>query len=215
MAHRRRRNWRINIKSEQSPDAADSDAVISSSNVVREELARLSEEFVVAVEQNFQRLPIVPHDPQWPSRCVVESFDSQHDAWRPIVRETPSALSGLENALEESFPEEFQTFFTTQWSASIPVVWVDRPFELLQLWNEDDEQNLMHNLLGHALQKRRTRESLTLFFALIDDARFLSVDTSSGEIVLEEVGGGPAQVVSPSLSSLLPELKAVAEIGTD
>lgn len=206
-----KRSRRVTIDNQQTGGIATVES-LAPSDVVGKELQRLSDAFLDAVQTKHGRLPIVEHDEEWPSDCIVSPFDAEHDSWRPVPRSTPSALDGLEQALEAPFPAEFHKYFSMQWSSSIPVMWIDRPFELLQLWNEDDEQNLMHNLLGHALQKRRTRESLTLFFALIDDARFLSIDTSSGEIVLEEVGGGPAQVVSPDLASLLAELTAVAEV---
>ena len=83
--------------------------------------------------------------------------------------------------------------------------------ELLQLWNEEDARNLVANWIGHALEKRRAREPLCLFFALVDDTRFLSVVHESGAVVVETVGGRGPQPVSPSLAEFLEACSVVTK----
>ncbi len=174
------------------------------------QMDRLAAEFIEAVQQRDGTLPTVPHEPDWDSVAITGSAGSDLDFWRPTRRHEPFSLEGLSGALESELPEVCAAYFGHFWSASIPVMWGERPFELLQLWNPDDENNLLHNLLGHSLEKKRVREPLTVFFAVVDDERFLSVDATSGAVMLEEVGGARPEEVAADLGSLLSAVTSIA-----
>lgn len=177
---------------------------------ISSELDRLAEEFVSAWKVDQNTLPVLPFDAQW--RSVAEAGTAPDDQvyWQPTRRSEPFSFDGIAQALEVDVPEVCGEYFGHFWSSSIPVLWGERPFELLQLWNAEDENNLMHNLLGHAMEKRRVREPLTLFFAVVDDARFLSLDAQTGAVMLEEVGGSRPEEVAADLGSLLSSVSAVA-----
>lgn len=177
---------------------------------IARELDRLASEFLAAVERRDGTLPKVPHEPDWASPAITGPADGDFVFWRPVRRDDVFSFDGLSSALETELPGDCAAYFGHFWSASIPVMWGERPFELLQLWNPDDENNLMHNLLGHSLEKKRVREPLTVFFAVVDDARFLSVDATTGGVMLEEVGGARPEEVAADLESLLSSVTAIA-----
>ena len=94
-----------------------------------------------------------------------------------------------------------------RWSASLPVRYLDNDLELLQLWNEQDFEHLLANLIGHALEKRRIRQPLTLFFAFVDDDRLLTLDNQTGVVFLETLGQRQPLEVCPSLAEFLGQLE--------
>ncbi len=49
-----------------------------------------------------------------------------------------------------------------------------------------------------------------MFFAVVDDARFLSIDVTHGAVLLEEVGGSRPEEVAADLGSLLSSVTAIA-----
>ena len=177
---------------------------------IAHELDRLASEFITAVDRRLGTLPTAPSEPGWTSHAITGPADSDTVYWRPVRRGDAFSLNGLSTALETELPAVCGAYFGHFWSGSIPVLWDERPFELLQLWNPEDENNLMHNLLGHALEKKRIREPLTVFFAVVDDARFLSVDAATGAVMLEEVGGERPEEVAADLESLLESVTAIA-----
>lgn len=188
---------------------------MATEEAITRELDRLADEFVTKWKTQRGTLPSTAFDDQWRSVAEVERVGESEVYWQPTRRSETLSFQGVSDALETSLPPVCETYFGHFWSASIPVLWGERPFELLQLWNADDENNLMHNLLGHALEKRRVREPLTLFFAVVDDARFLSIDADSGAVMLEEVGGSRPEEVADSLASLLSALTAVVAVDDD
>ena len=188
---------------------------MTNSSNIAQELDRLAAEFIDACAARDGTLPTLPYDAEWESEAIVGRAPDDQVFWRPTRRSDPFSLSGLSSALEAKLPTECADYFGYFWSGSIPVIWGERPFELLQLWNGEDENNLMHNLLGHSLEKKRVREPLTVFFALVDDARFLSVDVASGAVLLEEVGGERPEEVAADLATLLSSVTAVAPIPSE
>jgi SecY interacting protein Syd len=109
------------------------------------------------------------------------------------------------------------SFYGSFWSDSIPVRAEEGAATLIQVWNGRDFERLIENLIGHALQKARRREPLTLFIACTDEGDFnLSVDNSSGVVVLEQPGQPPQREVARCLADLLARLEpAPDEPGTD
>lgn len=114
----------------------------------------------------------------------------------------------LASALDIALHPAVSAAYTTHWSASLPLVFNDNSFELLQLWNEQDFENLLGNFIGHALEKKRVRQALTLFFAVVDDNQLLSIDNETGAVVLETLGRPGPDDVSPSLAEFLDQCQA-------
>lgn len=188
---------------------------MSSLRNIAAQLERIAGEFVQAVQEASGELPTAPRESAWRSECIHSAKNSELVFWRPVRRRDHVDFSGLERALELPFPAELRAFYSHFWSGSITVGWEERNFELLQLWNREDEDNLMHNFLGHALEKKRAREALTLFFGVVDDARFLSCDVATGAVMLEEVGGSKPQQVAEGLEDLLTHVVGCAAPGAD
>lgn len=179
------------------------------SRKVAHELERILEQFVSLPRAG--GLPRQPFEAEWPSPCQVGEPDAQGlIAWRPRRRDTPPDWSGLERALEVPVHPDVAAFYGTFWSDAIPVRAEEGGATLIQVWNERDFERLVENLLGHALQKARRRDPLTLFVACTDEGDLmLSVDNATGAVVLEQPGTAPQREVAPSLADLLARLEPV------
>jgi SecY interacting protein Syd len=175
--------------------------------VVIRELTRLLEGFVALHAAG--GLPRQPFDPRWASPCQVgEPREDGSIAWRPVPRDLPPDWSGLEAALEEALHPDLAAFYGAFWSDCIPVRAEEGGATLIQVWNERDFDRLIENLLGHALQKRRRRDPLSLFVACTDEGDLvLSVDNASGRVVLEQPGQPPQREVAESLAALLARMQ--------
>ena len=123
----------------------------------------------------------------------------------------PADWSGLERALDVSLHSDVATFYGSFWSDAIPVCAEEGSATLIQVWNEQDFERLIENLIGHALQKRR-REPLTLFIACTDDSEFnLCVDNATGSVLLEQPGQAPKHTVAEKLAELLARMEPAAQ----
>jgi SecY interacting protein Syd len=79
---------------------------------------------------------------------------------------------------------------------------------LLQVWNEQDFERLLQNLIGHALMKRRLEQPMTLFFAVTDDEDYiLSLENDTGRVMLERVGLEPQEMLADNLAQFLSSLE--------
>jgi SecY interacting protein Syd len=156
-----------------------------------------------------------PFDPDWRSPCergapFRDAAGVERVDWRPVRQdEHPGGLlAGLENALELALHPDIQTYYGRWWSASLDARAPDGPVSLIQLWNADDAERLVENLVGHALAKRQLRAPFTVFFATTDDDSdfFLSIDNATGQVLLEQPGKRPLRVVAESLANFLDAL---------
>lgn len=160
------------------------------------------------------------HDPDWPSSCERgQPFRSASGDWRtgwaPVSRLDsdglpPADFAGLAAALEAPIHSDFCAFFSSFWSAGLELQAPDGPVSLLQLWNPQDVDRLIENLIGHVLVQRRARAPLTLFFACTDPESdlILSLDNDSGSVLLERPGQQPLRTVASNLSDFLGRLHA-------
>ena len=84
----------------------------------------------------------------------------------------------------------------------------DGHVSLIMLWNPDDADRLIENLIGHALAKRRAKSPFSVFFACTepDSELFLTVENGTGHVLLEKPGYKPIREVAEDLSSFLSEL---------
>ena len=66
------------------------------------------------------------------------------------------------------------------------------PISLIQIWNPDDFERLIGNLIGHYLMQKNAGAALTLFFATVEDGseKIISLDNRTGQILLENAGHG-------------------------
>jgi SecY interacting protein Syd len=82
---------------------------------------------------------------------------------------------------------------------------------LIQLWNEKDFERLIGNLVGHYLEQSRADRQFTVFFATTepDSELFLSIDNSSGHVMLEEPGKSPIRKIEENITNFLNRLEAI------
>lgn len=179
----------------------------ASASAVSRELARLLDRYVALHGEGY--LPRQPFDPQWVSPCQADAPDDRGlIGWRPVPRPQPPQWSGLESALEISLHPDVAAFYGSFWCECIPVQAEEGRATLIQVWNDRDFERLVENLLGHALQKRRAGDALTLFVACTDESDFvLSVDNATGAVVLEQPAQRPRRKVADGLAELLARMQ--------
>jgi len=154
------------------------------------------------------------HDPQWRSPCELgEPYADEEGEmrvlWQPLRRNTVSDdFAGLERALEVPIHPAIKTYYGRYWSGGLEARAADGHVSLLMLWNPDDVDRLVENLIGHALAKRRARSPFSVFFACTepDSDLILSLDNDSGRVILEEPGRKPLRTVAESLGAFLETL---------
>ncbi len=158
-------------------------------------------------------LPRQPFDAQWVSPCQEGPPGPDGSiAWRPRRRLEPPDWGGLERALGAALHPDVADYYGSYWSDCIPVRAQQGGAMLIQVWNERDFERLVENLLGHALQKMRRREPLTLFVGCTDESELtLCVDNASGAVLLEQPGQAPLRQLAPDLAGFLAGLKPCAQ----
>ncbi|MEP1447596.1 MAG: SecY-interacting protein [Paraglaciecola sp.] len=151
----------------------------------------------------------VEYDSDWPSECYNQSGNTGDKVnWQPIKRSGDSNFSDLETALEMKIHQDVISYYSAYWSDNLNAKTDKGYLQLLQPWNPDDFERLQQNLIGHILMKRRLKQPETLFVALTDEDDFiLTVNNSSGEVMLEQVGLEPKEVVAPSLAVFIQSLQ--------
>jgi SecY interacting protein Syd len=142
------------------------------------------------------------------SPCYLQSGkNGDMVPWQPCKQTHSATFANVEKALELTLNEQYCHYFTTYWSDNLLAVAEQGNCELLQVMSTSDFERLQENLIGHLLMKQRLKQPPTLFFALTDEDDFiLSVDNASGEVVLEQVGKLPSQLIAPDLASFIETL---------
>ena len=170
-----------------------------------QELTNLIERTLELTES---RLLSSPFDPEWRSDCEVhQRFD--HIYWRPIAQSPPVDFTGLENAIEECIHPDVINYYSSYWSGTLEADSEEGRVSLIQLWNPDDFERLIANLIGHALNKMKSKNPYTIFFANTDpnSELFLSIDNNSGVVILEEPGKPPIREVESDIGTFLTRLE--------
>ncbi len=177
----------------------------------RSALTRLLDQWIQAYAAAHGTLPVQPHDANWQSPCQTTAPDSDGNIhWRPVERQDPADFSGLERALEQPVHPDIKAYYGSFWSECIPATTTEGELTLIQIWNAEDFDRLIENIIGHAFAKSRIKAPLTLFFAHTDDDELiLSVDNASGEVVLEHPGERPLRTVADTLAEFLTRLDPV------
>ena len=152
-------------------------------------------------------------DPEWRSPCEVGET-SEHEGitvvpWRPLPRHHANDFEGLENAFETPIHESIKTYYGAYWSGGLEATSPEGHVSLLFLWNTEDRDRLVENLIGHALSQKRSRSPLSIFFACTDPSSdlFLAVNNLTGEVQLERPGYKPLRKVASNLPQFLATLK--------
>ena len=154
------------------------------------------------------RLLSSPFDPEWRSECEVYQ-SSDKTFWRPIVQSPRVDFSGLANAIEAPIHPDIVSYYGSYWSGTLEADSREGRVSLIQLWNPDDFERLITNLVGHALNKIRAKHPYTVFFATTepDSELFLSIDNTSGVVMLEEPGKSPIREVESDIGTFLTRME--------
>jgi SecY interacting protein Syd len=164
--------------------------------------------YVCAAQDTTQGLKI-EYDPNWPSSCYEQTGElDELVAWSPNLRLEQGQFVGLEEGLEMTIHPDVVTFYGRYWSENLCAETDQGQLQLLQAWNEQDYQRLQQNIVGHVLMKRRLKQAESVFIALTDEEDFiLSVENSSGRVMLEQVGLASQNCVAEDLASFINSLK--------
>ena len=126
--------------------------------------------------------------------------------WKPVSRINHDLFDELEKALELSFRDDFKQFYGSFWSNGICVEREDINFSLIQIWNEEDQEKLKENILGHAFAKLKSKQPLSYFIGCTFGDDTVCIDHESGDVVLEKPGRKAHKVLAPSLEAFLLSL---------
>lgn len=155
-----------------------------------------------------ERLPHVVFETRWPSECVVKQGVTEGSYfWKPVKRQQAFSLRDLESALELSFHPDLSVFYGSFWSNGLCVERHDINFNLIQIWNEEDEQMLKENLLGHAFAKIKSKLPLSFFIGCTNGDEVICLEQDSGNIVLEKPGHKGHRILADDLQSFLISLQ--------
>jgi len=186
-------------------------------NAIYLALDALFTRYLNIVKEETNTLPSVQFDPPWPSPCDVtpeepiesEGKDKIQDNlsyWKPVSRINHDLFDELEKALELSFRDDFKQFYGSFWSNGICVEREDINFSLIQIWNEEDQEKLKENILGHAFAKLKSKQPLSYFIGCTFGDDTVCIDHESGDVVLEKPGRKAHKVLAPSLEAFLLSL---------
>ena len=176
-------------------------------------LERLLGRYLDVCERELESLPTQQYDPAWPSPCQVGEPDARGTIhWQPVERSVAGDFSGLEHALEVEIHTDVKAYYGSFWCGCIEASAEEGGLTLIQIWNANDFDRLGENILGHALAKQRIKAPLTLFFATTDERELmLSVDNTTGRVVLEDPGSPSIREIARSLGEFLDRVDPVAK----
>ena len=166
------------------------------------------EKFVkLALDNRNGRLFRRPFDNEWRSLC--EHYQEKNFSyWSPVKQDIPVSFAGLENALEIEIHPDIKEYYGTFWSGSLEANSSEGPLSLIQLWNEQDYDRLIENLIGHSLNKKKLGAPFTVFFATTDPGSeyFLSIENITGSIVLEEPTNKKIREIDSGINTFLERI---------
>jgi SecY interacting protein Syd len=152
-------------------------------------------------------------DPEWRSPCELSVTAPGSIGWRPVPQQPMMSFDGLAHALERPIHEDICTFYSSYWSGHLSASADDGEVNLIQLWNPEDFDRLIENLIGHSLAKQRLKQPFTVFIATTeaDSELFISIDNTTGQILLEEPGNQPLRTIANNLAEFLDRLTPAVE----
>jgi SecY interacting protein Syd len=175
---------------------------------VSQALDGFMQKYLLAAKSHTQML-LTEFDESWPSECLSSNNEEQGVvAWQPMKRQATVGFDDLSAALDMIIHPDLVSYYTSYWSNNLNAKTDQGNLQLLQAWNQDDFERLQQNLVGHVLMKRRLKQPETLFFALTDEDDFIiTLGNDSGEVLLEQVGLLPREVLAPNLTTFIQSLQ--------
>ncbi|MGK3144221.1 SecY-interacting protein [Pantoea sp. C2G6] len=146
-----------------------------------------------------------------PSPCALEDRD-ERVVWQPQPFSLDPTLDAVSRAIDIQLQPAITAFYTTQFAGDMSARLGQNRLTLLQVWSEEDFLRLQENLIGHLLMQRCLKQSPTLFIATTDsEQEIISLSNLSGEVVLEQPGGKPREVLAENLETFLKLLQPVID----
>ena len=177
-------------------------------------LADIIDSFFEDYQKSHEHL-LTFYDAEWSSPCEIgqpcakTSDNLDLIAWQPVKRNPiQQDFEGLENALGHPIHPDIKTHYGQYWSAGLEAEAPEGHVSLLYLWNQEDRDRLIENLIGHVVACRNNKTPFSVFFACTepDSDYFLTVENTSGVIQLEQPGKPPIKEVCGSLAEFYSRL---------
>ena len=181
-------------------------------SAVTAQLTRLFDEFKTECQQ--QGHPTILVEEDWLSPALLPGYEvDQESEWLPATIDdaTLDMFERLSDALEIEIPQSIIDYYTSYWSQPILATHTEGELSLIFVWNPEDLERLRENLIGHALHKRRLRQSISFFFATTepDGDQILSVESGTGRVLLEKPGQKKFSVIDDDLESFLNQVTRI------
>lgn len=174
---------------------------------IAQTLTNFTSAFIEQYQSKHEQLPTVETDESWLSPCEQGDAGNNESYWKPILIEESLTFSNVESALNITLHQDFTEYFTCFYSESIDAVAEDGNLSLLFPWNKDDFERLQQNIIGHIMMKQRLKQNITLFFAVTDEEdMIISVDNTSGEVWVEQVGCKPHKKLANNIIEFIEGL---------
>lgn len=177
-------------------------------------LGQFAEHYIKVVREKSGSLPQIDHDPDWSSPCEVGEADSEQQiGWQPVTRKQSVGFSQVEEAMDITLHPSVSDYYGHYFSGPLAATIAGRVIELLQVWNEDDDDRLRQNIIGHLLMQKKLKHSPTVFIGCIHNSeQMISIDNVSGAVIIEVAGVRERQTLAASLADFLAELAPLAEL---
>lgn len=171
-------------------------------------LEALLTRYINLFSEDEKGLPYLEFQHAWHSECVIDQGMAEGSYfWKPTKRQQPISFKEMESALELPFHPDLHIFYGSFWSNGICVDRHDINFNLIQIWNDEDEQMLKENLLGHAFAKIKAKLPLSFFIGCTNGNEVICLEQESGHIVLEKPGNKAHRILANDLQSFLISLQ--------
>ncbi|GGB62338.1 SecY-interacting protein [Shewanella inventionis] len=149
------------------------------------------------------------------SICIQGTLNSGVDDtvfWQPMKREVLADFSNVEHALNIQLHPDIHAFYGQYFSAPLQFTASFGDGELLQVWNQDDFENLQQNVIGHLIMKQKLKQPATWFIGVLGEGdEMLTVNNDDGsvwiEIPDEKQGTKLAESLSEFLQIISPMIK--------
>ena len=181
-------------------------------SAVTAQLTRLFDEF--KTECQHQGNPTILVEEDWLSPALLPGYQvDQESEWLPtaIEHSTLDMFERLSDALEIEIPQSIIDYYTAAWSQPLQATHTEGELSLIFVWNPEDLERLRENLIGHALNKRRLRQTISFFFATTepDGEQILSVESDTGRVLLEKPGQKKFSVIAEDLETFLSQVSCL------
>ncbi len=174
----------------------------------------MQDQVVMALADLFERyrrlggIPLVAHDADFPSPAELLPAQGGRVGWQPWRRPEPGDFNNIAAALQMPLHADISAFFGHYYAGNVPGCFKGLFLTLLQPWNQQDFERLQQNQIGHQLMLQKLKLPASWFLASCrDEQRLVTLDNSSGEVLLERLGQGRIGVLAPNLAHFLRRLE--------